>query len=59
MVQIGARRLQIPRRYRQDTAELLLKLGAGTLEKTGVDVILQRSGDLNLGNRTTQSPESK
>jgi len=48
---IGARRLQIPRRYRQDTAELLLKLGAGTLEKTGVDVVLQRSGDLNLGNR--------
>jgi ankyrin repeat protein len=56
---IGARRLQIPRRYREDTAELLLKLGAGTLDKTGVDVILQRSGDLNLGNRTTQSPESK
>jgi ankyrin repeat protein len=56
---IGARRLQIPRRYRQDTAELLLKLGAGTLDKTGVDVVLQRSGDLNLGNRTTQSPDSK
>jgi ankyrin repeat protein len=56
---IGARRLQIPRRYREDTAELLLKLGAGTLDKTGVDVILQRSGDLNLGNRTTQSPDSK
>jgi uncharacterized protein len=55
---IGARRLQIPRRYRQDTAELLLKLGAGTLDKTGVDVILQRSGDLNLGNRT-QGPDSK
>jgi ankyrin repeat protein len=49
--EIGARRLQIPRRYRQDTAELLLKLGASTLDKTGVDVILQRSGDLNLGNR--------
>jgi ankyrin repeat protein len=48
---IGARRLQIPRRYREETAELLLKLGAGTLEKTGVVVILQRSGDLNLGNR--------
>jgi ankyrin repeat protein len=48
---IGARRLQIPRRYRQDTAELLLKLGAGTLDKTGVVVVLQRSGDLNLGNR--------
>ena len=56
---IGARRLQIPRRYRQDTAELLLKLGAGTLDQTGVDVILQRSGDLNLGNRTTQGTDSK
>jgi len=56
---IGARRLQIPRRYRQDTAELLLKLGAGTLDKTGVDVILQRSGDLNLGNRATQENDSK
>jgi uncharacterized protein len=48
---IGARRLQIPRRYREDTAQLLLKLGAGTLDKTGVVVILQRSGDLGLGNR--------
>ncbi len=26
-------------------------LGAGTLDKTGVVVVLQRSGDLNLGNR--------
>jgi uncharacterized protein len=51
---IGARRLQIPRRYRQETAELLLKLGANTLEKTGVVVVLQRSGDLNLGNRGSQ-----
>jgi ankyrin repeat protein len=56
---IGARRLQIPRRYRQETAELLLKLGAGTLDKTGVDVVLQRSGDLNLGNSATQGPDSK
>jgi len=48
---IGARRLQIPRRYRQETAELLLQLGASSLEKTGVVVILQRSGDLNLGKR--------
>ena len=55
---IGARRLQIPRRYRQETAELLLKLGASTLEKTGVVVVLQRSGDLNLGNRTTQDTPS-
>src|SRR6266446_5169421 len=46
---IGARRLQIPRRYRQYTAELLLKWGAGTLDTTSVNVVLQRSGDLNLG----------
>ena len=50
---IGARRLQIPRRYREDTAQLLLKLGASTLDKTEVVVILQRSGDLELGNRTS------
>ncbi len=50
---IGARRLQIPRRYREETAQLLLKLGASTLEKTGVEVVLQRSGDLELGNRAT------
>jgi ankyrin repeat protein len=56
---IGARRLQIPRRYRQETAELLLKLGADTLDHTGVNVILQRSGDLNLGNRTSQGTDSK
>jgi len=48
---IEHRRLQIPRRYREETAKLLLSLGAGTLEKTGVEVVLQRSGDVNLGNR--------
>ncbi len=48
---IGARRLQIPRRYREETAQLLRKLGASTIEKTGVVVVLQRSGDLELGNR--------
>ena len=32
---IGARRLQIPRRYRKDTAELLLKLGATPLKNPG------------------------
>jgi ankyrin repeat protein len=46
---IGARRLQIPRRYREDTAKLLLKLGATPLNKSGVQVVLQRSGDENLG----------
>jgi len=46
---IGARRLQIPRRFRKETAELLLKLGATPLEKSGVDVVLQRTGDLQLG----------
>jgi ankyrin repeat protein len=47
---IGARRLQIPRRYREDTAKLLLKLGATPLKQSGVVVVLQRSGDENLGN---------
>jgi ankyrin repeat protein len=47
--EIGARRLQIPRRYREDTAKLLLKLGATPLHESGVNVVLQRSGDENLG----------
>jgi uncharacterized protein len=45
----GARRLQIPRRYRRETAELLLKLGATPLNKSGVVVVLQRNGDLATG----------
>jgi ankyrin repeat protein len=40
----GAHRLQIPRRYRPDVADLLLKLGATPLEKSGVNVVLTRSG---------------
>jgi uncharacterized protein len=40
----GAHRLQIPRRYRPDVAELLLKSGATPLEKSGVNVVLTRSG---------------
>jgi len=51
---IGARRLQIPRRYRRDVAELLLKLGATPLDKSGVVVVLQRTGDLELGREATQ-----
>jgi hypothetical protein len=43
----GAKRLQIPRRYRKETAELLIKLGATPLAKSGVNVVLQRNGDLN------------
>jgi ankyrin repeat protein len=45
----GARRLQIPRRFRGDTADLLLKLGATPLNKSGVVVVLQRNGDLVAG----------
>jgi ankyrin repeat protein len=41
----GARRLQIPRRFHKDTAELLLKLGAVPLNKSGVNVVFQRTGD--------------
>jgi len=46
---IGARRLQIPRRYRKEVAEAILKLGATPLDKSGVVVVLQRTGDLELG----------
>jgi ankyrin repeat protein len=42
----GARRLQIPRRYHKDTAELLLALGATPIAKSGVHVVLQRTGDV-------------
>jgi ankyrin repeat protein len=45
----GARRLQIPRRYQKETAELLLKLGATPLNRSGVVVVLQRNGDLIVG----------
>jgi uncharacterized protein len=42
----GARRLQIPRRYHKETSELILKLGALPLNKSGVHVVLQRTGDI-------------
>lgn len=42
----GARRLQIPRRYRGEVAQLLLGLGATPLKDSGVNVVLQRSGDV-------------
>jgi ankyrin repeat protein len=45
----GARRLQIPRRYLGDTAALLLKLGATPLARSGVNIVLQRNGDLVAG----------
>jgi uncharacterized protein len=42
----GAKRLQIPRRYQGDTARLLLRLGAVPLNQSGVNVVLQRNGEL-------------
>jgi len=51
---IGHRRLQIPRRYRQDVADVLLKLGATPLDSSGVVVVFQRTGDLELGREATQ-----
>ena len=42
---IGASTLQIPRIYRRQTAELLLRLGATPIEKSGVVVVFQRTGD--------------
>jgi ankyrin repeat protein len=44
---IGARRLQIPRRYRKEVVDSLVKMGAKTLEETGVQVVFQRTGDLD------------
>jgi uncharacterized protein len=46
---IGARRPLIPRRYRKEVAELILKLGATPLDKSGVVVVLQRTGDETVG----------
>ena len=43
---IGDRRLQIPRKFRRETSELLLKLGATPLARSGVAILLQRTGDL-------------
>jgi len=51
---IGARRPLIPRRYRKEVAELLLKLGATPLDKSGVIAVLQRTGDEALGREATQ-----
>jgi ankyrin repeat protein len=54
---IGARRPLIPRRYRKEVAELLLKLGATPLDKSGVVVVLQRTGDEEVGREATQEQE--
>jgi len=45
----GARRLQIPRRYHKETSQLLLQLGAVPIAKSGVHVVLQRTGDIAVG----------
>jgi len=42
----GARRLQIPRRYRGEVAQLILSLGAKPLKDSGVNVVLQRNGEI-------------
>jgi hypothetical protein len=44
--EVGAKRLQIPRRYRAEVAQLLLKLGATPLMQSGVNVVVQRAGEL-------------
>ena len=40
---IGASTLQIPRIFRKDTLDLLIKLGAPTPEASGVDIVLRRN----------------
>jgi ankyrin repeat protein len=54
---IGARRPLIPRRYRKEVAELLLKAGATPLDKSGVVVVLQRTGDETLGREGTNEEQ--
>jgi hypothetical protein len=44
----------IPRRYRKEVAELLLKLGATPLNQSGVVVVLQRTGDEEVGRAQEQ-----
>jgi hypothetical protein len=41
--EIGGNVPQIPRIFRKDTADLLLKLGATPLDRSGVKVVLQRT----------------
>src|SRR5262249_24408235 len=43
--QIGNNVPQIPRIYRRDTIDLLLKLGATPLDRSGVEVLFQRTGE--------------
>jgi ankyrin repeat protein len=40
---IGASTLQIPRIFRRETVELILRLGATPLEKSGVQILFQRN----------------
>jgi len=42
----GAKRLQIPRRYRGEVAQVLLKKGATPLMQSGVNIVVQRAGEL-------------
>jgi ankyrin repeat protein len=42
----GAKRLQIPRRYRGEVAQVLLKMGATPLMQSGVNIVVQRAGEL-------------
>jgi ankyrin repeat protein len=54
-VDIGGRRHQIPRNYRKEAAELLLKLGATPLDRSGVAVfLLQHTGNETLGREATR-----
>jgi ankyrin repeat protein len=50
--EIGSEPLQIPRILRQDTADLLLRLGATPLDRSGVMVVLQR----NAGSSSPAAP---
>jgi ankyrin repeat protein len=42
---IGAATLQIPRIFRRDTVDLLLKLGATPIDRSNIAIVMQRTGD--------------
>ena len=42
---IGAATLQIPRIFRRDIVDLLLKLGATPIDRSNIAIVMQRTGD--------------
>jgi ankyrin repeat protein len=48
--ELGAHRIQLPRKYHTETVRLLLALGATPVRESGVNIVLERNKDLVIGN---------